>query len=166
MRNPLTAPTSDPRRARALTRDDLARVIEIDKLHAGHLRRHFFEKRFGAAAARPDDYLQVGVTLDDRLQGFAIARVLRGEYGQRDAVAVVDALGVAPDSREKGIGQALMRALVETSREQGVRRLQSQANWTNDELLRFFDAAHFELAARIALERPIADLRAADDEET
>lgn len=162
----MNAPASEPNRAaRALTRDDLDRVISIDQMHSGHARRHFFEKRFDAAKARPADYLQVGVTVGGRLQGFAIARVLRGEYGHKDAVAVVDALGVDPQSREKGIGKSLIRELVETSRRQGVRALQSQADWTNHDLLRFFDASQFELAPRMALERAVTDLRPDDDEE-
>ena len=166
MRNPAPISASDPRRiARTLTPDDLDRVVAIDEKYSGYPRQYFFEKRFDAAKARPGDYLQIGITIDGRLHGFAIARILHGEYGHKDIIAVVDALGVDPEGRERGIGQSLMRELVDLSRRQGVRVLQSQADWTNQDLLKFFAASHFELAPRIALERPVTDLQPQYEEE-
>jgi preprotein translocase subunit Sec61beta len=51
-------------------------------------------------------------------------------------------------------------------REKGVQSLQSQADWTNHGLLRFFDSSGFGLAPRLVLERsvltPLAE--APDDE--
>ena len=51
-------------------------------------------------------------------------------------------------------------------REKGVQSLQSQADWTNHGLLRFFDSSGFALAPRLVLERsvltPLAE--AIDDE--
>src|SRR5512141_2413847 len=111
---------------RPITVADLEQVIAIDKVNTGHSRRHFFEKRFAAAKARPSDFVHVGVVADNVLRGCAIARILRGEFGQKDAVAVVDALGVAPESREHGLGQSLMGGLVATASKQGASSLQSQ----------------------------------------
>ena len=84
------------------------------------------------------------------------ARILRGEFGHEHAVAVLDALGVEPQSRERGIGHALINELGETLRRKGVRSLQSQADWSNHELVRFFAACGFQLAPRLALQRPVA----------
>ena len=151
-------PSTSSRDARPLTVADLERVIAIDRVHTGHSRRHFFEKRFAAAKKRPDDFLHVGAMVGGMLQGFAIARILRGEFGHKDAVAVLDAVGVDAENRERGIGQSLMEELIKMSRKHGVRSLHSEAGWTNHDLLRFFDAACFELAPRLALERPIAEL--------
>lgn len=150
---------------RPITVADLEQVIAIDKVNTGHSRRHFFEKRFAAAKARPSDFVHVGVTADNVLRGFAIARILRGEFGQKDAVAVVDALGVAPQSREHGLGQSLMEGLVATARRQGAGSLQSQVDWKNVELLRFFNTSHFELAPRLALDRAVTELREEAGEE-
>ncbi|HML06928.1 MAG TPA: GNAT family N-acetyltransferase [Xanthobacteraceae bacterium] len=101
--------------------------------------------------------------LDGALRGFAFARVLHGEFGQRDAVGVLDAIGVEAESRERGIGHLLMHELWEIMASRGVRALQSQADWTNHDLLRFFAAVGFELAPRLALQRSVA---AALDEAT
>jgi len=148
------------RGARRLAAADLDAVINIDSVHAGRNRRHFFEKRFAAAAAHPDDFLHIGIVSSrGRLCGFAIARILRGEYGHKDAVAVLDAIGVDADSRDRGIGQSLTEELIEALRRRDVRAIHSQASWTNFDLLHFFDAAGFTLAPRVALERPVSELR-------
>lgn len=143
---------------RPITAADLDQVVAIDKTNTGESRRHFFEKRFAAAKARPSDFVQVGVIEDKSLRGFAIAHVLRGEFGQKDSVAVLDALGVAAVNREHGFGQALLEALIAAARQQGAKSVQSQVDWKNVDLLRFFNASGFELAPRMALERGAGDL--------
>lgn len=158
------SPTTS-RSTRPITVADLERVIAIDRVHTGHSRRHFFEKRFAAAKARPDDFVHIGVIADDTLRGFAIARIMHGEFGIKDAIAVVDALGVESGNREHGLGQSLMDGLVEMARQRGVSSIQSQVSWKNDDLLRFFNTAHFELAPRLALERPMTELREETGEE-
>jgi GNAT superfamily N-acetyltransferase len=137
---------------------DVERVITIDRTHSGRSRRRFFEKRFAAAAARPDDYVHIGAMRGGAMRGFAIARILRGEFGYEQAVAVLDAIGVEATSQERGIGQALMEALSDIMRQNGVGLLQTQADWTNHDLLRFFSAAGFKLAPRLVLQRPAGEL--------
>jgi len=144
--------------ARPITATDLDQVVAIDKANTGQSRRHFFEKRFAAAKARPADFVQVGVDEDKSLRGFAVAHILRGEFGHKDAVAVLDAIGVAPVNREHGLGQVLLEMLIGAARDQGVKSIQSQVDWKNTELLRFFNAAGFALAPRLALERAADDL--------
>ncbi|MGA8955595.1 MAG: GNAT family N-acetyltransferase, partial [Pseudolabrys sp.] len=89
------------------------------------------------------------------LVGFAFARILRGEFGREQAIATLDAVGVEPDSREHGVGRALMDGITKIMREKNVQSLQSQAEWTNHVLLRFLDASGFGLAPRLVLERSV-----------
>jgi len=140
---------------RPLRSADLERVIAIDSAHVGEPRRRFFEKRLAHARRHPEDYVHVGVTHNGVLVGFAFARVLRGEFGREQASATLDAVGVEHDSRERGVGRALMSGLTKLMREKGVRSLQSQADWTNHALLRFFDSSGFRLAPRLVLERSV-----------
>ena len=144
------------RDTRPLRADDVERVIAIDRAYSGQSRRRFFEKRFAAAKAQPEDFIHVGVVQDGALRGYAIARVLRGEFGHKQAVAVLDAIGVDAESRERGVGQALMTELDAIMVRRNVHALQSQAEWTNLDLLRFFAAAGFQLASRLTLQRPVA----------
>jgi len=160
-----TATAASNRVVRLLADADLDRVIGIDRVHSGHSRRHFFEKRFAAAKAHPNDFIHIGISTAGALQGFAIARIQRGEFGHKHAVAVLDALGVDEGSGERGLGQAIMEGLIEMSGKLGVRSLQSQVNWTNLDLLHFFSSAHFRLAPRIDLERSVTELHEEADEE-
>lgn len=144
--------------ARPLISSDLEQVIGIDQVHIGRSRRHFFEKRFAAASRHPEDFLHVGIMAGGRLRGFVIARILRGEFGHKDVVAVLDAVGVDTQCRDRGIGQTLMEELIKLARRRGVRLLHSQANWTGADLLHFFDSAGFVMAPRVALERQVSEL--------
>jgi GNAT superfamily N-acetyltransferase len=141
---------------RALDAGDLERVIEIDRTPGGRTRRRFFEKRFAAAAAHPEDFVHVGVMRGGALRGFAFARLLRGEFGRAHVTAVLDAIGVEAPSRETGIGRSLLQELVARLRKVGARTLHSQAEWSDPELTHFFAATGFKLAPRVALERSLA----------
>jgi len=141
---------------RALNANDLERVIAIDRVHAGGSRSRFFEKRFAAAAAHPDDFIHVGVMRGGALRGFAFARLLRGEFGRENVTAVLDVIGVEPVSRETGVGRSLLQELVARLRAVGARTLHSQAEWSDPELTHFFAATGFKLAPRVALERSLA----------
>ena len=134
---------------------DLERVIAIDSGHMGAPRRRFFEKRLAHAQQHPEDFVHVGVARNNKLVGFAFARILRGEFGREQAIATLDAVGVEADSRERGVGHALMDGLTKVMRAKGVQSLQSQADWTNHALLRFFDVSGFRLAPRMVLERSV-----------
>ena len=99
--------------------------------------------------------MHVGVVRKGALVGFAFARILRGEFGRTQAIATLDAVGVEHDSREHGVGRALMEGLTKLMREKGVKLLQSEADWTNHGLLRFFNSSGFGLAPRLVLERSV-----------
>jgi ribosomal protein S18 acetylase RimI-like enzyme len=135
----------------------LDRVVAIDRAHTGSARRRFFEKRFAAAQKSPEDFIMLGVMRGGALRGFLIARVLHGEFGREEDVAVLDAVGVDTESQDRGIGHTLMDELITTLRQKGVRSLHSQAKWVNHDLLRFFETSGFELAPRFILERPVAE---------
>jgi GNAT superfamily N-acetyltransferase len=140
---------------RPLHSTDLERVIAIDSAHVGEPRRRFFEKRLAHAEQHREDFVHVGVARDGVLVGFAFARILRGEFGREQAMATLDAFGVERGSQDRGVGRALMDGLTEVLRRKGVQSLQSQADWTNHVLLRFFDASGFGLAPRLILERSV-----------
>ncbi len=140
---------------RPLRSGDLEQVIAIDSVYVGKPRRRFFERRLAHAEKNPEDFVHIGVARNGALVGFAFARIQRGEFGREQAVARLDALGVMSSSRERGVGRALMDGLTESMRRKGVQSLQSQAEWTNHALLRFFDASGFELAPRLMLERSV-----------
>ena len=142
---------------RLIDADDLEAVVAIDRAHTKYSRRRFFEKRFAQAAAHPTEFVQIGFVRGGSLRGFAIAHILRGQFGREDSVAVLDALGVEFDSQSHGMGHLLISQLLEILRQTKVRTLHSQASWKSHDLLRFFDRCGFSLSSRVVLERSIAE---------
>lgn len=161
----LAGPEAGRRTTRPLCLDDLEAMVAIDRAHTGQARRHFYAKRMAAAARHPEDFAQLGVVRGGALCGFAIACILRGEFGREQAVAVLDAIGVEPQSQECGVGRYLMQELATILRGMGVRTLHSQVGWKDQHLLRFLHAFGFEIAPRLALERSVRQpLREAEEE--
>lgn len=136
-----------------LTSDDLEAVIAIDTATSGTSRRGYFEKRLEAAIERPGDYVYVGLHEGDALAGFAFAKLVSGEFGQSNASASVDALGVDPAFNGKGYGHKLLAEIEGILRHKGVSVLMSQIDWSQPQVHGFFAHAGFELAPRLVLTR-------------
>ena len=141
---------------RALTSNDLQDVVDIDSKLSGQRRRGFYARRLAAALKDPKGFIYLGACDGDRLAGFAIARILGGEFGQEDSAASLDAIGVDPDDQGRGIGRILMAGIEDIMRHKGIRELHSQTDWTNHSLLAFLDAAGFTTAPRFVLDRDVA----------
>lgn len=145
---------------RPLADGDLERMIAIDRAITGRSRRGFYEKRL--AAMTKDAAAFAGLAFGEAAdaQGFVLAHVLDGEFGGQFPVAMLDAIGVAPAARRRGIGHALLAALDRELARRGVRELRTEAPWSNAGLLRLFAAAGFTLAPRCILERSTAESEA------
>ena len=100
--------------------------------------------------------IDVGFEVDGTLKGFLLARLVEGEFGAAAPVALLDAIGVDPAAQGEGVARALLAGLDAVLRHKGVREVQSQVDWRNHALVRFFDAAGFELAPRAVLSREAA----------
>ncbi len=138
---------------RPLTSDDLDRVIEIDRKLSGRSRRGFFKSRLAAALREPGAFIYVGACESGTLSGFAMARLLAGEYGMEVSVAVLDAIGVDPERQGTGLGRQLMTGIEDIMRQKGIRELHSELDWNNHAMMRFLDAAGFQMAPRTVLGR-------------
>lgn len=143
---------------RPLTSDDLERAIAIDASATGTSRRGFFEKRLVVATEHPGDYIYTGLEVDGELAGFALAKLTDGVFGEPDASAALDAIGVDEASRGQGGGHMLLDAVIEVLRHKGVKRLTSQVDWANWSMLGFFKDTGFVPAPRLMLVRDTGEL--------
>ncbi len=132
---------------------DLETVIKIDMATSGISRRGYFEKRLAAATDRPRDFVYVGLRSGGQLLGFAFAKLVNGEFGQPGASAALDAIGVDPGHTGHGYGHQLLDRVEQVLVAMGVETLTSQAEWSNNAMLRFFASARFDLSPRLVLIR-------------
>ena len=147
---------SDEITLRPLNPGDLNAMIEIDARQGGVRRSGFYEKRLAAMARAPARFAGTAAIRNGKLAGFAIARVVQGEFGKTGARARLDAIGVERDARRAGIGQAVLAGLEKALRDAGVAEIQTEVDWSNQTLLRFLNRSGFTPAHRLVLERPVA----------
>jgi ribosomal protein S18 acetylase RimI-like enzyme len=138
---------------RPLSADDLEAVISIDTSHTGTSRRGFFEKRLKAALSNPRDYVYVALSEDNRLVGYAMAKIVEGAFGKPGGRAAFDAIGVDSGCQDQGIGHQLISAVEEILKHKGVHELTSQVGWSDLALIGFLGEAGFALASDIVLSR-------------
>jgi len=153
--------TSKPRSAgtvRPLEAADLGAVVALDAGLSGTSRRGFFENRLRNATERPKEYLYVGLVEASALIGFAMARLVEGEFGQPGARALLDAIGVDPRHQSHGDGHRLLNAVRNILVHKGVGMLESEVDWADRALLNFFGYAGFDLAPRFILTRSTAKM--------
>lgn len=141
-----------------LSADDLETVITIDAAIAGTSRRGFFEKRLTAALEQPEDYIYVGFHESGKLIGYALAKLVVGEFGQPDAKASFDAIGVDPKHKGRGTGLQLLEEVEKILVHKGVKELTSQVEWSESAMLGFFSKADFALAPRVILTRDTSEV--------
>ena len=87
---------------RALVERDFEQVVDIDANITNRHRPGFFQKRLAAALTEPKYFIYIGCELNGELKGFLMARLLEGEYGTDQPVAVLDAIGVDPKAQGNG----------------------------------------------------------------
>ena len=149
-----TATTHKPElgpQLRPLAAADLERVVALDAAYGGHSRRDYFERRLAAALRDPEHHLQYAADDAWGLGGFALARVLAGEFGRDRPALMLEVIGVSFQHRGRGIGAALLGALEAQARRRGIRELWTQASWRQERMLRFLGRSGFELALPLVL---------------
>jgi ribosomal protein S18 acetylase RimI-like enzyme len=140
---------------RGLKPEDLNAVVAIDAKNAGRRREEYFRIKLQQNLAETGIKVSLAAEADGLFRGFLLARVYYGEFGTLEPVAVLDTLGVHPDTRRRGIGRALMEQLLVNLAGLGVSTLRTEVAWEDMTLLGFFHREKFRPAARVCLELPV-----------
>ena len=141
---------------RPLARDDLDAVVAIDARLEGRPRRAYFERRLAAALRDPDLHLQVAADDDDGLAGYALGRVMEGEFGRVAKALRLETIGVRPEARGRHVGGRMLDEIARAARTRGIAELRTAAQWNDHAMLRWLDEHGFALAPNHVLERAIA----------
>ena len=144
---------------RRLRPSDLEPVIAIDAKILGRRREEFYKLKLQAALAETGIEVSLAAELDGGFVGFLLAKVYYGEFGMMERVAVLDAMGVHPGFKGRGIGSALIDQLRTNLLGLGITKLQTEVSWQNPEMLSFFNHEGFEPAARLCLDLDLEKTR-------
>ena len=126
--------------------------MRIDADLVGRPRAEFFQRRLAAALARPEIHVQYGVDGPSGLEGYALARVMAGEFGLPLAALRLQAIGVRREAQGHGVGRALMTALEDAASARDAGTLRTTAAWNDHGMLRFLDHHGFSLAENQVLD--------------
>ncbi len=96
-------------------------MVAIDAVLTGRTRRAYFERRLAAALRQPKLHLQFAAEIDGALAGYALARVLEGEFGRTRPGLRLEVISVARAAQGRGIGWA--RCTPRSSRQRASARL-------------------------------------------
>jgi GNAT superfamily N-acetyltransferase len=146
-RKPAPAP-----QVRALAPGDLDAVVRNDAALAGRTRRAYFERRLAAALRQPELHVQFAAERGRVLAGYALARILEGEFGRARPALRVEVISVARDAQGHGIGRALHAALEAAARKRGIGELRTVAAWRDHGMLRFLDAMGYAASGSLVLD--------------
>ena len=140
---------------RNLKVEDLDWMIRIDSQHSGKQRREYYKVKLAEVAKDTGVRISLAATIKGEPAGFLMGRLYYGEFGQPEPVAILDSLGVASAFTGQNVATALMRQLQMNLAALGIERLQTQIEWDQVDLIKFFQKSGFKPAARLCLEMPV-----------
>lgn len=135
---------------RSLANDDLGRVARIDERITGRNRFAYYERKFREVLQESGVRISLVAETDGLVTGFVMARVDYGEFGQAEATATIDTIGVDPTASGGRIGQALISQLLVNLGALRVETLRTEVRWQDLELLGFLHRCGFEPAQRLS----------------
>ncbi|MBK7584663.1 MAG: GNAT family N-acetyltransferase [Myxococcales bacterium] len=140
---------------RNLRAEDLDWIIRVDSQHSGKQRREYYKVKLAEVAKDTGIKISLAAFIKGEPAGFLMGRLYYGEFGQPEPIASLDSLGVSTVFAGQHVGAALMRQLEMNLAALGIERLQTQIEWDQVDLIKFFQRAGFEPAARICLEKVV-----------
>jgi len=140
---------------RTLRATDLDWVVRIDAEHLGRRRSEYFKLKLSEMDKDTGVRISLAAMVKKEPAGFLMGRLYYGEFGLPEPTAILDSLGVSRAFKGQHVAKALMRQLEMNLSGLGIERIQTQVEWDQFDLVRFFGHAGFRPAARLCLERTV-----------
>ncbi len=140
---------------RSLEASDLGRVVRIDERITGRNRLAYYERKFFEALRESGVRISLVAETDGLVTGFVMAWVDYGEFGQAEATATIDTIGVDPTASGARIGQALVSQLLVNLGALRVETVRTEVRWRDFELLGFLHRCGFAPAQRLCFSMDI-----------
>jgi len=139
---------------RALKKEDLDAIVEIDEKVLGESRRVYWERRLELMNNK-SSRISLVAEVEGEVVGFILGDVSGWEFGVPETIGWMDTIGVAPTYQKKGVATALAHELIKNLKAIGVRTIYTLVSWNDWDLLQFFHAMGFTRGDMINLELKI-----------
>ena len=133
-----------------LTAKDLDEMVRIDGQITGRDRRSYMRHALDEALRESGVRISLAARQDGALAGYVMARADLGDFNRTEPVAVIDTIGVAPESANQGIGRALLAQLLANLSMLKVERVETIVAAGSVDLLAFFHGAGFAPGEQLA----------------
>ena len=139
-------------RIRPVTELDIEAICKIDERITGKYRPEVWEDRVIYYIRRDPDSSQVA-EVGGSVVGFMLGEVRGGEFGLEEPTGWVEFFGVDPNAREKGIGRALIDALLGGFKRRGAHVARTMVRTDDRDIDAFIRRMGFTDARVAALEK-------------
>ncbi len=134
---------------RLLTAKDAAEIARIDRRITGRERTAYLGQLVDEAMNDSSIRVSLVARVDGIVRGFVMAKTDYGDFGRTEAVAVIDTIGVDPDSARSGVGGALLSQLFVNLQALQVERVETIVARDNLDLLNFLYRCGFGPSERL-----------------
>ena len=139
---------------RALKKEDLGAIVEIDEKVLGENRKDYWERKLVLMNDKSSKVSLVAEA-EGKVAGFILGDVSGWEFGVPDTIGWIDTIGIDPVYQKKGLATALAHELIKNLKAIGVRTIYTLVSWDDWDLLQFFHAMGFTRGDMINLELKI-----------
>ncbi|HLX15313.1 MAG TPA: GNAT family N-acetyltransferase [Bradyrhizobium sp.] len=136
--------TPDPISVRSMTLADLPSVIGLDRGITGQDRSVYLKRKVDEALRKNGVRLSMLAEIDETPAGFIMARVDYGEFGETEAEAVLDTIGVDSEFQRQNVATSLLAQLLSQLSSLRVERVRTVVEWNNTSLIAFLDRSGFK----------------------
>jgi len=136
---------------RALRYEDVKAIAAIDEANTKHAAER---KDMDLWRLIGESTTSFGAEADGKLVGFILADVRPWEFGARDPVGWIIAVGVDPAFKGHKLGRRMAERVIEEFRRLGVEHMSTLVE-PGSELVRYFDSLGFKPGPRLVLERRV-----------
>jgi ribosomal protein S18 acetylase RimI-like enzyme len=139
---------------RALKKDDLEPIVEIDVKVLGDNRKEYWERKLDLLNDKSSQVSLVA-EVEGKVVGFILGDISGWEFGVPDTIGWIDTIGIDPAYQKRGLATALAQDLVKNLKAVGVETIYTLVSWNDWDLLQFFHAMGFTRGDMINLELKI-----------
>ena len=141
---------------RVIREEDLPELVEIDSMGSGISRADYLrDKARQSLDSQHPTVIALVAEGGGRVVGFLMGQVFKGEFGISEAVAIVDTVGIHPDSQGRGVGRRLMGEFLLRTKKAGAVQVRTIVDWNQWDLLGFFRTLGFGPGTGIVLQRSV-----------